>query len=118
MSEIELRIGMYSSRYGNKAVGYVTAPRVLLSAFADHPAEHRNHIEYDAGTIFDTQEFLEHDCVSECLISAGETVCRYSDLWIFEDEETQRVVHYMLCQLLRLWQEEYEDQKFTIELDE
>ena len=117
MSEIELRIWRYSSRYTDRAVAYVTAPRVLLGAFADHPAKPRNRLEYDAGTIFDIQEFLEHNCVSECLISAGETMCNYSDLWLFEDEETQRVVHYMLCQLLRLWQEAYENQKFTIELD-
>lgn len=114
---IELRIGRYSVNQTDKAVAYVTAPKVLLAAFVDHPAESRNLLEYDAGTIFDIQEFLEHNCVSECSISAGDTVCLYSDLWTFEDEETQRVVHYMLCQLLRLWQEEYEDQKFTIELD-
>lgn len=119
MSEtIELRIERYSSKYADKALAYVTAPRVLLAAFADHPAKHRNRLEYDAGTIREIQEFLEHDCASECLIRAEETMCGYSDLWLFEDEETQRVVHYMLCQLLRLWQEEYENQKFTIELDE
>ena len=115
---IELRIERYSVNNTDKAVAYVKSRRVLLGAFAYHSAEHRNGIEYDAGTIFDIQKFLEHNCVSECLISAEETVCIYSDLWLFEDEEIQRVVHYMLCQLLRLWQEEYEDQKFTIELDE
>ncbi len=115
---IELRIESYSSIDIGKVVAYVTAPKRLLSVFENESAEYRNRIEYDVGTIFDMQEFLEHDCASECPIRAEETVCNYSDLWLFEDEETQRVVHYMLCQLLRLWQEEYEDQKFTIELDE
>ena len=115
---IELRIESYLSKFTDRVVAYLTAPRGLLKAFDDESASVRNLTEYDAGTIFDIQKFLEHNCVSECLISAEETVCLYSDLWLFEDEEIQRVVHYMLCQLLRLWQEEYEDQKFTIELDE
>lgn len=115
---IELRIERYSSKCTDKAVAYVTAAKRLLRAFENESAEYRNLIAHDAGTIFDIQEFLEHDCTVECPIRAEETVCNYTDLWLFEDEETQRVVHYMLCQLLRLWQEEYEDQKFTIELDE
>ena len=114
---IELRIEKYSVNNTDKAVAYVESRRTRLHSFVDSSWESQNRLEYDAGTIHEIQKFLEHDCVSECLISAEETVCLYSDLWLFEDEEIQRVVHYMLCQLLRLWQEEYEDQKFTIELD-
>lgn len=59
-------------------------------------------IQSDVGRIFDRdmEEFHSHNCEEECTkgdpAEVNPEVCNYTNLWLFEGEETNALIHFAL----------------------